>query len=367
MRLTGRSLDRSFITESEVPSGWQNLLPTWTFLWMRWAQEHYFLTADREVAAEMLPFLERNYLGIREHLNEMGLFATKAWNLFDWAPMETPAKGVVTHINCLASLGLRQSAELAVALGRRDLAKSWTRLADSIARAVNKHLWSSKANAYLDCIRPDGSPSKVFSQQTHTAAYISGVAAGARAKRCLQIIDKPPKGFVTAGSPFFMFFLLEALVREKRFDQLIDTIRDYWGQQIHAGATTFWEMYHPQAERLTRSHCHGWSAAPVVFLSQHVLGIQPAKPGYAEILIAPHTGNLAFAQGRVPTPRGPIELYWTNDKSGFEITLTAPSKTPVRIELPTRGKLTVLEGKATQSARAIIAKSPHLKLRIARR
>ena len=37
---------------------------------------------------------------------------------------------------------------------------------------------------------------------------------------------------------------------------------DGW-QQIDAGATTFWEMYHPNEERLTRSHCHGWSAAPV--------------------------------------------------------------------------------------------------------
>jgi hypothetical protein len=40
LRLVGRSLQRSKIAESQVPSGWQNLLPTWTFLWMRWAQEH---------------------------------------------------------------------------------------------------------------------------------------------------------------------------------------------------------------------------------------------------------------------------------------------------------------------------------------
>jgi hypothetical protein len=365
LRLTGRSLQRSPITESQVPSGWQNLLPTWTFLWMRWMQEHYLLTGDREFAQEMLPFLEKNNEGIAANLNEAGLFAMQAWNLFDWAPMDTPGKGIVTHINCLAVLGLRQCTELATDLGRRDLAKRWTRLADQIAAAVNNHLWSKKQNAYVDCIRPDGSPSTIFSQQTATAAYISGVATGARAKRCLAIIDKPPKGFVTAGSPFFMFFLLEALVREKRFDQLVQTIRDYWGQQIRAGATTFWEMYHPGAERLTRSHCHGWSAAPVVFLTQQVLGVQPAAAGYAKVLVAPKLENLSFAQGRVPTPRGPIDVYWTRAAGAFEITITAPPKTPVRVELPVRGKVQVIEGTAKRNRGQWLSRGGRVRLRVA--
>ena len=108
-----------------------------------------------------------------------------------------------------------------------------------------------------------------------------------------------------AGSPFFMFFLLEALVQEQRYDALIDTIRNYWGKQIDAGATTFWEMYHEGAPRLTRSHCHGWSAAPVVFLSQHVLGVQPVEPGYAKILIAPKIANAARMNART-TASSPV-------------------------------------------------------------
>src|ERR1043165_6770396 len=101
-----------------------------------------------------------------------------------------------------------------------------------------------------------------------------------------------------------MFFLLEALVAENKADQLIPTSRSYWGKQIDAGATTFWEMYHDGAPRLTRSHCHGWSAAPTFFLTQHVLGVQPLGPGYAKVLIAPKLGTLGWAKGTVPTPRG---------------------------------------------------------------
>src|SRR6185503_13664329 len=130
---------------------------------------------------------------------------------------------------------------------------------------------------------------------------------GDRAMRARKLVHDTPADFVKAGSPFFMFFLLEAVVQERRFDALIDTIRDYWGKQIDAGATTFWEMYHDGAPRLTRSHCHGWSAAPTFFLTQHVLGLQPLEPGYAKLRIAPKLGTLAWAKGTVPTPRGPIQ------------------------------------------------------------
>lgn len=364
--VTARSLDRSPIVESQVPSGWQNILSTWSFLWMRWAHEHFLLTGDESFGREMLTFLDRNVQGIRSHLNPAGLFQMTAWNLFDWAPMETPARGVVTHVQCAAVQGLRQSADLAKHLGNAKLARSWSKLADDLTAAVNKHLWSDKKQAYVDCIREDGTLSPVFSQQTQTAAYISGVATGRRAERCRNILHKAPKGFVEAGSPFFMFFLLEALVREKQWGALIDTIRSYWGAQVEAGATSFWEMYHKDAPRLTRSHCHGWSAAPVVFLTQHVLGVQPLTPGYEKVLVAPHPGDLEWAQGRVPTPRGPIQCTWKNSKAGLHLELLTPDSLPVQIELPFKGNVTIAAGKVKPGASptTLLAKGPLIRLTV---
>ncbi len=276
----------------------------------------------------------------------MGLLEIRAWNMLHSAPMDTPARGVVTHQNCLAVLGLRQAIDLAGQTGGAKYAKRWATLADNLTLAINKHLWDKNKNAYIDSIHNDGIRSAVFSQQTHTAAYISGVAKGQRAKRSRAIMENAPRGFVTAGSPFFMFFVLEGLVRESRYDELIGTIRDYWGKQIEAGATTFWEQYHDDKPRMTRSHCHGWSAAPTFFLSQHVLGVQPAKPGYAKVKIAPQIGKLKWARGRVPTPRGDIECSWTRSKKEFTIAITLPPKTPAEIEFPFSGKLTIEQGKA---------------------
>ena len=348
----GRSLDRSPLVESHVPSSWTNILPAWSFLWMRWAQEHYLLTGDADFGREALSFLERNVRGITQHLDHRGLFQYNAWNMFDWAPTDTPPDGIITHLHCLAVMGLRQSADLAAHLGRTDKACTWTALAERLSEAVNTHLWSEERQAYVDSLHRDGTVSAVFSQQTQTAAFISGVASGDRSRRCRQIIEEAPAGFITAGSPFYMFFVLEVLVKDGRFDLLLQNIRDYWGVQIEAGATTFWEMYDPSAERHTRSHCHGWSAAPTYFLTQHVLGIQPLEPGYRTVLVRPQPSGLRWAHGQVPTPHGIVSCDWRFSEESFTLTVDAPSGIPTIVELPVAGTVTVLEGQAAPEGSA---------------
>jgi hypothetical protein len=350
-RLAARSLDRMPLVEATAPSGRPLILPAWTFLWMRWAHEHFVLTGDLQFAADAIPWLERNIDGIEAHLNSRDLFEIVAWNMFDWAPMDTPPDGIVTHQNCLAVLGLRQNAEFARVTGFDPFANRCDELADRLSRAINSHLWNTERNAYTDCLRADGTMSPVVSQQTQTAAYLAGVCAPPfgspeREERCRSIVDEAPDGFVSAGSPFFMFFLLEALRKQNRIDGLVQTIRDYWGPQIEAGATTFWEMYHPHKARLTRSHCHGWSAAPTFFLTQHVLGVSPLEAGYRTVLVAPNLSGVSWAQGRVPTPHGAIEVFWEFVDERFRLRLKLPEGVKARVELPVPGELIVETGVA---------------------
>jgi hypothetical protein len=241
----------------------------------------------------------------------------------------------------LAVQALRDAAELAALLGRSDLEQAWIQLAECLKQAINAALWNDEKNAYTDCSR-EGLQSKVYSQQTQTAAYISGVAEGERAQRCRQIIFNPPDDFVKAGSPFFEFFLLEAYQDEQRVLEFLETIRKDWGFMIDQGATTFWEMWSVQGEdgRLTRSHCHGWSAAPTYFLSTYVLGVNPEKAGFAIAKIAPHPGDLAWCRGSVPTPQGCIEVEWENiPDAPFVMRVHAPTGIQLNVSLPREGQL----------------------------
>lgn len=334
-----RSLERSPLVESHVPSSWQNVLPAWSFLWMRSVREYALFTGDVDRARHLLQWVHRNVQGIADHLDADGLFSIHAWNMFDWAAMDTPSVGVVTHQNCLAVMALNEAAELATWLGEHRLASEWRAMAAKLADAINKHLWNEERQAYTDCLR-DGAHSQVYSQQTQTAAYMSGVASGERARRCWQLLCDPPEGFVKAGSPFFAFFLLEAYMQQGADQEFLDRIRRDWGFMIEQGATTFWEMWSWKLPggRLTRSHCHGWSGAPTFFLSTYVLGVVPVALGFQKARVAPHPGDLAWCRGRVPTPAGPIEVQWENlPGEPFCLRVTAPEGIEVEVVPPRSG------------------------------
>jgi hypothetical protein len=362
----GQSLERSPITESEVPSGWQNLLPAWSCLWMRSCREYYLHSGDRDGAERLLDFIDRNVDGIAAHTNVDGLFEIRAWNMFDWAELDTPNQGVVTHQNCMAVQALNESAELALWLGQRERCSRWQGLAARLKAAINRHLWVEEKHAYADCLRVNEGtdrlrgpwrelvPSPVFSQQTQTVAVMAGVAEGERAAACRAHLHEPPEGFVRAGSPFFEFFLLEALQQEHRDEEFLTRIREDWGFMVAMGATTFWEMWSGRGGRLTRSHCHGWSAAPTFFLSAWVLGVRPGGPGYQPCIIEPHTGDLRWCRGVVPTPLGDVSVQWERE-AGKRLTvrIIGPADMEWDLRLPDDAHVMVTQGGRRCAAQAL--------------
>jgi len=313
------------IVPSHVPSAWENVLPAWSFLWMRSCREYYWWSGDRAGAEEVFRAVVTSAAGIEAHIGDNGLFQMRAWNLFDWAAMETPADGTVTHVNCLAVLALREAAELARWLGRMRESSKWENRAKRMSAAINRILWDAERCAYADCLLPNGRMGKVRSQQTQAAALLAGVATGRKESRCRELVEYPPEGFVRAGSPFFVFFQLELLARWRDGRSMLDLIRRDWGFMLGKGASSFWELWTLSTGRLSRSHCHGWSAAPTYFLSSAILGVTPGAPGSREIYFYPLPGDLASMSGSVPTPWGVVEVagFTSGSRWKYEVRLPA--------------------------------------------
>jgi len=302
------SLERSDITESHVPSGWQNLLPAWSFLWMLACYEYYLYTGDFDFVKKIYPSLKKNVEGIKKYINEKGLFSIDAWNMLDWAPMDTPA-GIVTHNNCFIAGALDATAKLAKILNKKEDVKMYINLRKNIIQGINKYCWNEKRKAYVDCLKADGKQSEVISQQTNTIAYLYDCVPTKRIKYVLKLIlpDKNIKNIVRAGSPFFMFFTLEALAKSKNYKKMIELIKEKWGFMIEKGATTFWETFPGfEKNRWTRSWCHAWSSAPTYFLSTYILGIKPLSAGFKKFTKKPNLAGLKFVKGKIPTPNGSL-------------------------------------------------------------
>lgn len=313
--LSAQSLETSPIVTSHSPSGWSNIITAWACLWHRSVEEYLMHTGDFETGKELFAYALRDMEGMKRYINRDGLYEIESWNLFDWANMDTPKKGVVTHQNFLLLTAIDSTLRVAELIGAHR-ADAWlTKMRQELKTAINIHLWSEEEQAYADCLRYKNGKkelSLVFSQQTHVAALLSQGADGARLKRCEEIVFLGPENFVKSGSPFFEFFKLEILAKTGKFKQVFESLYKNWGFMIDMGCDTFWELWSGITldGRMTRSHCHGWSSAPVFFLIEEILGVKPCAPGYKKVRICPHPVDLDFCRAVVPTPYGKIEVQW---------------------------------------------------------
>lgn len=214
-----------------------------------------------------------------------------------------------------------------------------------LIQSINKHLWSSERQAFVDCIHANGSLSSTFSMQTQVIALITGVAADEREEKLTAYLTSPPEDFVAIGSPFMTFFYYEALMMHGEIDTMLQDMRTKFGEMVRHDATTCWEMYpgftenRPNPKDLTRSHCHAWSAAPGYFLGAVVLGVRPTADGWTKVRVAPQPGDLQWAKGAVPLPGdGRIDVRWEirkeGDESVFQLEVVAPKAVSVSMEVP---------------------------------
>jgi hypothetical protein len=330
---------QSSLYADQVPSGWSSVIPNWTFFWTIACLEHYRYGGDRSFAEQIWPHIRYTLDHYLKKLDENGLLRIKGWNLLDWAPIDQPGDGVVSHQNMFFVQALRSAALLAAGIDGADAGR-YLRCADDLKAAINAFLWSEERQAYVDCIHNDGKVSETFSMQTQTVAYLCDIADGERLNRLESYIVTPPREFVQIGSAFMSFFYHEALAKLGRFDIMLEDIRTQYGQMLEYDATACWETYpkppesRTQPNMLTRSHCHAWSAGPGYFLSAYQLGVRGLDAGWSKVAVEPQIADLLWARGTVPLPKGGrIDVSWRADRANRKLHLRVEAPKDMELQI----------------------------------
>jgi alpha-L-rhamnosidase len=76
--------------------------------------------------------------------------------------------------------------------------------------------------------------------------------------------------------------------------------------------------------------------------------VRVTSAGAATFDVSPPASGLAWAQGTVPTPRGPVAVHWrrSDDRdAGFALDVTVPAGARATIHLPARAVLEVGAGR----------------------
>lgn len=321
------SLDYAIATTA--PDKWMNTMPNYTLWFLRNVRDWYGYTGDAAWVKARGPYLKATV----EHVlaNVRGDAAAydggKGSRVFlDW-PTEHNRPAVKAGTRGLLAIALDDAATLMDLAGEAALAAK--------CRATAAQVRTEK---------PDPAGAK-------SAAALLALGGLRDAKEMYR--DVLGKDGHEKVSTFYGYYMLEAMSAAGENQRALDTVRDYWGGMLDAGATSFWEDFklswtnncfrideYPVPGKIDihgnygefcyrgfrHSLCHAWSSGPAAWCINHVLGIEALDAGCAMVRVKPFLGDLSWAEGALPTPKGPVKVRVDKKPDGtLDVKIDAPA------------------------------------------
>ena len=278
-----------------------------------------------------------------------------------------PRDGSAAYYSALYVLALKRAADLAEHLDKGRDAIRWRHRASAVSASFVNILWDPQVGAFFDR-RCDGAGCQAHAQDGNSLAILSGIANASRAASALRYLSDAnarPYGnafYDAAGSalgegfpdrvyPFISYFEIAARFRAMggraaaaaAAASALDQIRRTYGwMSARDPGSTFWEAIGTGGARYEAaftSLAHGWSTGVTPLLTTFFIGAAPTAPGFAEWDVRPVPGDVAWARGEVPTPRGPLRVSWERRRDaeggdGLEITVSGPKGTKGTVRVP---------------------------------
>lgn len=328
---------------------------SYSVYWVLGLASYYLYTGDTAFIQQEWPVVQRELAWNASQVDGNGLLDTPAADGADWDFYDGSKSGEVTEYNVLYYQALLDGAQIATGAGQSAQAAAYTQQAAALKSAINAHLFNTATGLYLT----SNSQTSSVAQDANALAVLYGVAPAGKATSILAALKSRlwtspygPLPFSSdAGnealvSPFVSGYELQARLANDDTAGAEHLLSTLWGHMIAEGdyaGSTLWENVSaadgtPGLGSST-SLAHGWSTAPTSALSGYVLGIRPTSPGYATWSVQPHPGDLAWAEGRAPTPHGAVQVSWASQggAGAFAMNVTAPTGTSGTIAVPTGG------------------------------
>ena len=318
-----QSLD--WVRDSTPLPDWMNGIGSYSMWWViiqrDWFWHHgdrAYLESQRAYLLDLLPLL----------IEQIGADGSVAWRgaqFLDW-PSSAQPDAVSAGLVALLVMALRAGEQVCQVLGE---VATQNRCREALAR-LQKAPVSVPRNSKQAC-------SLLALSGLHDAGVINAEV----------LAQQPLQGLST----FYGFYVLQARALAGDYGGALEVIRRYWGAMLDLGATSFWEHFEldwahnaARIDEIPRENqrdlhrdcgaycyqgyrhslCHGWAAGPTAWLSEHVLGVQVLEAGARKIRLAPHLGDLDWAQGAFPTPNGPLHVWHQRVRGKIETRFEAP-------------------------------------------
>ena len=318
------------LTQSRYPSQLPQYIPTFSLLWIGMLHDLWMHRGEQA-------FLKQYLVGARgvldwfeTRLAPSGLLAKpEFWDFVDWTngfkdgvpPQETDGQSAILSLQFIAAL--REAADLEQDFGISERAVHYLELASHISKTIRATCWDESRHLIADT-----PAKKTFSQHANILAVLWDVIPPSDQPAVIKTVLAD--GTLTPCSYYFRYYLFRAMTKAGLGDEYLNQLGP-WREMLKLGLTTWAETPEP-----SRSDCHAWSAHPNIDLLATVAGIEPAAPGFSEVIIRPHLGTLNRVSVRMPHPQGNINAIFNRSGERLIVAVTLPPGVKGRVEW--RGK-----------------------------
>lgn len=232
---------------------------------------------------------------------------------------------------------LQLMSNIAAVLGRPNDAASYAARANGVYAAYNAAFWDNDAQCYVD-----GVGTKHASAHGNFLPLMFGLVPADRQAAVVNFLHARISAH--GGMPCSVYgaqYLLEALFGAGDADTALSLMTTNnsrsWLNMINLGSTLTTEAWN-FADKPNMDWNHAWGASPGNLIARFVLGLRPLTAGFGRILIQPQLGStLTYAQGVVPTIRGPVSISASNAAGKFQLLLNIPGNVTATVMLPALG------------------------------
>ena len=286
------------------------------------AWDYLLYTGDAETVREVYPAIRRLMDYLMANREPDGLFRMRPGYSKSIGGDRLGYVEHVTYMNLLLWMCYRDAAAIADELKERDAAR-WRKEQTVLADTIRKRLWNADGRHFKASLENPG-----FRVLDNSFAFAIGFLTEEEANTLAPRLTRFGVGKIQALILRGKFEYGYGTSAVKTFDgsNWLKVLEDSWPgahcttECMFMMTKSWWDESHPDTAMAGQ-------------LSDYILGVRPTSPGYRTWTFEPRPGNLTFAEGRVPTPRGFIEARWERVGDRLKCRVKAPGEAERNFEI----------------------------------
>ena len=291
-----------------------NTIMDYSLFWILGIKKHYEAYGDLRFVKQMYPKMCSLMGFCQKQTDEHGFIVgrKKDWVYIDWADFDK--EGPVCAEQMLYAACWKAMEEISVLLGEdsQKFQENYAQLKETIPA----FFWDEEKGAFIDSYV---SGKRHVTRHANIFAVLYDIADDMQQENIIQnVINNDEIPAIT--TPYFNFFALDMLCQMGKFQEVWDTLHNYWGGMLDRGAVTFWEEYDPMVpvkaqydmygDRFGKSLCHAWSASPIYFLARYFMGLKFTQAGGTGFVLEPQLSFFSSFQCTLPVGEKNVRMNW---------------------------------------------------------